>query len=236
MEYVDYNNLDLSELELIGSGSFGEVYKCDDLAIKIYDSATYDCDNIHIDIFEDLRDIDLPGFLKLVDYSTVMCRKEKLSKKRDYNVDEKEVINAYSSKFIEASKEKMIDKPIEYTLNTLYEFKKVLDELNKRKILISDPHNENVIINDNNLVIIDPDLYRYHPNPDKMNNKRIKEFIIDLWCEEYGVYEHKNWYNIGEYFEGSNMEDCIKNMKEKVRTKTPRECLDNNELLGYFKK
>ncbi len=234
MEYVDYCELDITKLDPIGSGSNAEVYKYDDLAIKVYDDASFDCKNIQIDIFEDLRDIDLPGFIKLVDYDTVTCQKERFYKKRrEYSVEEKEVIYAYSSKYIEKSNEKMIDKPIDYTLESLYEYKKLLEELNKRKILISDMHEENIIVSDSNAVIIDPDLFRYHPSPEKMNVKRIKDYIIYLWCNEYGLDSINSWYTIPEYFGGPDLDTCINNIKTKAKVKTPRELMDKDlKMIG----
>ena len=232
MEYVDYDSLDVSELELIGSGSCADVYKLDDLAVKVYNTTSYSCCNIDVDIFEGLRDIKLPGFIDLVDYSTVTCRKDNsYSKKKSFNVEEKEVINAYSSKLINKSNEKMIDKPIDYTLETLYEFKRVVEELNKRNILISDSHEENVIVSDSNLVIIDPDLYRHHDSPDKMNLKRIKEYISSLWISEYGANNINNVSYIPDYFAGSDLDTCIENIKVRAKVKTPRELIDQD----YYK-
>jgi hypothetical protein len=234
MEDIIYSELDTTGLEEIGAGSNGTVYRYDDVAIKVYDNVSYDSKNIDIDIFDDLRDIDLDSFIKLIDCSTILCEKDSYCpKNRDkYCHREKEIVRAYSSMYVEPSKELLIDKPIDYTLNSLYEFKSLLEELNQKKILIGDAHQNNCVITDDRLVIVDPDLYRYHPNPDKINVKRIKEYIVSIWLDEYKVEDYYDLRRLSDYFKGSTIEESITNMKEKVKSRTPRELLDKhfNEL------
>jgi hypothetical protein len=230
MEIYNYSELDKS---ILGDpinpdkGSRGDVYRYGDIAIKKYKKVSYDCDNIQLDMFENLREIQLPAFVELIDCTTEMVENER----EPYDIygrpNKREVVSAYSARFYETSNESMIDKPLDYTLSSLYELRKLLKELSDREISIVDSHFENCIVTENGLVIIDPDFYRIRKNPYKINEKRIRDYLYDLWFEEYkdeSLTHFETDYVIDDVLKGS-IDDVI----ERVRTlegRTPREVLD----------
>lgn len=225
MEIYNYSELDNSVLGKPinpDKGSRGDVYRYGDIAIKKYRSVSYDCDNIQLDMFENLREIQLPAFVELIDCTTEVAEDERETYDIYGRPNKREVVSAYSSRFYETSDEFMIDKPMDYTLNSLYEFKKLVEELNKKDIVIADSHGENLIVADNNIVIIDPDFYRKHKNPDKINQKRVKEYLRELWLDEYDR-EFETEYVIKNLFKGS-IDETIDRIKSSNES-TPRKLL-----------
>ena len=225
MEIYNYSELDKSVLgEPINpdKGSRGDVYRYGDIAIKKYRNVSYDCDNIQLDMFENLREIQLPAFVELIDCTTEVVEDERETYDIYGRPNKREVVSAYSSRFYETSDEFMIDKPMDYTLNSLYEFKKLVEELNKKDIVIADSHGENLIVTDNNIVIIDPDFYRKHKNPDKINQKRVKEYLRELWLDEYDR-EFETEYVIKNLLKGS-IDETIDRIKSSNES-TPRKLL-----------
>ena len=106
---MKYSELDVTNLEKIGSGTYGSVYKHEDVAIKKYDDITKPgC--IEPKMFARLKRINCPAFINLID-----CSYEFVNL---FNVPNRKV-SSYSSKYVEGIHEMMIDLPMDYTLNSL---------------------------------------------------------------------------------------------------------------------
>ena len=226
---------DYDESNLIGVGKYASVYKSGDTAVKVFDQVDFRSETIDENLFNELKEIELNGFIKLYDYSIEMCSSD--SKHKSPYAKKKRIVSSYTSKYYKPSKEMMIDKPMEYTINSLYELKKVYEELNNRGIEIVDAHQENVIITEDNLVIIDPDRFYFSNYPNYINEKRIIEYIISLWKEEYKNSSEDDLLFLSDavrqYFnQYDGIDDCITQMDSKRLYKTPR-TLISDQLKKY---
>jgi 5-methylthioribose kinase len=120
----------------------------------------------------------------------------------------------------------MIDMPMDYTINTLYEFDKIIKFLNKEKILIGDSHAGNVIITDDNLVIIDPDYYEFNDKASRRNRELINFYITDLWAIEYGLYNYFDKKALNDILYKGYMQDYLKENIKRLDEKTPRDLIE----------
>ena len=226
---INYSDIDPDDLEKIGTGSTSVIYKHEDVAIKVYNHADYNCKwNIEIELFEKLKEIKLKGFMELIDYSSVICKDPMDSLAISF--PSRKIVKAYSYKYIEESPIKSIDLPIEYSLCSLYELNKFMKELNIRGIQIVDAHGENCIPSKNNIVIIDPDSYILsRAYITERNLCYIREYLFSLWFKEYGIKrlssqqqnEFKNMLSDGDVAQN------IENLSLKFKVNTPRKIIDN---------
>jgi hypothetical protein len=204
---------------LIGCGNNAQVYKDGNLSYKEYMDDCYS--RIKREVFESLKDINHPNFIKLRDL---------------YHIDDK--VMGYSYDYVKSSDNLMIDMPIEYTYQNLYQLKSLLNELNKRKILIDDENYNNVIVGNDSLVIIDPDMYRIHNSEDyvrRENTSLLIGYLTTLWGEEYikkhGI-KYCKYFNYGynlldDYFDRYSIRDIEGDISNKLNTNTIDELISN---------
>ena len=204
---------------LIGHGSNAYVYKNGSLSYKEYMDGCYN--RIKREVFESLKDIDHPNFIKLRDL---------------YHIDDK--VMGYSYDYVNQSDKLMIDMPIDYTYQTLYQLRSLLSELSKRKILIDDENYNNVIVGNDSLVIIDPDMYRCHKSEDYVKRENISlimGYLTTLWGEEYikkhGIkyckYFNYDYNALDEYFDRYSIRDIEGDISDKLNTNTLDELISN---------
>ncbi|MBO4245388.1 MAG: hypothetical protein J5892_01455 [Bacilli bacterium] len=223
---INYSDIDTSNLEKIGEGYHSVVFKYEDIAIKVYHSTTYNSiGNINLELFEKLKEIQSKAFMELIDYSIILCKDEyclsgNLHPKR-------RLIRAYSYKYLPKLPIKSIDMPIDYSLKSIYELKKFMLELNKKGIKIRDAHSENCIPTSDNIVIIDPDDYVL-TNQDVTDNNisEIREYLFDLWLEEYGLNNHEQKNKLIDIFNDYDIEKDVERVSHEFKAKTPRKILD----------
>ena len=213
------NNLDY---ELVGSGICGTVVRNRDIAIKRYFD---DCftKRINGDVFDKLQDINNIDFINLLSKKVIQRNGG-------------EMIDSYTYKYIESIDDLMIDLPMEYTLETLNEYKKILDKLNKFKISIEDAYEDNAVLSKNGLVIIDPDSYKFFKGEDfselvKHNKENILYYISNLWIEEY-ILKHKlkrnaKTYNLLIELNKTFENDVDDNLQFKVDFNNPDEYVND---------
>ena len=214
--------------EPIGEGLYGEVYKHGNIAIKRFYDTYYGDNNIDIEMFNKLKEINNRCFIDLLDcdtkvngISTIYLPNNRKIKK------EKVIVTSYSSRFIEESKVKSIDKNVDYTLESLYEMMKLLQELNNKGIIIWDAHGDNCIASDNEIVIIDPDQYKFSEDTEIINLRRIKDYVSDLWRKElFGDKRSIEYFELKNILFKGSLDETINNIKHEVGNKTPREYLD----------
>lgn len=203
----------------VNYGSCSEIYVDGDLAIKKYfeDKSPMFFGRMDKDVFETLKTIDSNCFIDLKDSFS----------KQAIIVDEKEeVLTGYTYKYIKAIDQLMIDMPMEYTLNTLYEFRLLLEYLNGYHLAVRDAHARNVVKGENNLVIIDPDCYYFDDEAYKDNLIMLNNYVSKLWFQEYGKYSYEDFKKINQLFKFSDKDLYLKEMHESLKGDTPRDLLD----------
>ena len=219
----NYSGREVYASHYLDEGDYGATYIYDDIVIKKY------CNNNSVDghikpgIVEKIKEIDNPAFIKLLDctYGTI----------HHYDRYEEPIIKAYSSKFVEriSDKEKVIDMPMEYTINSIYELTKVAERLTLMGIRMNDEHCKNIIPTKDNLVVIDPDNYFFgNRHIGLFNMLSINDYITDLWCDEYGIYDPQdvNRQAIDFYLEIDTTDGYMEFIQNKLNEKTPRDLME----------
>ena len=210
MENIKYSERKTSITHMIGEGHYGIAYKYGDVVIKKYFDNRTANGHIKADMFDSLKEVKEKAFIDLIDCS---C-----STIQHFDGYEQKVISAYSSKYINKTKRKSIDMPMDYTLNSLYELYKVANILNDMGIKMNDESYDNLIVSKDNIVIIDPDYYAFDKRLVAVNNIiSINEYIIDLWCHEYGIKEEDDVsrFLISKIFYDKCSDDYLINMENR---------------------
>ena len=211
--------------------NFGYIYRDDDLAIKKYKDDDDYFLRITEDLFNNLSEVDSKALLNLKDVYTDFIN---LFDDLDYN---ETCVTGYTYDFVNKDNEKMIDKPIDYTLNTIHELDLLVKELNKRGILLDDPNCGNSIVTKDNLVIIDPDLFEINQSEKELlNNYSIaNQYLAYKWADEYSINDHNDFKtlmkNLFDDFDNDFNIDYYNSMSKRLsKVKTPREYI--SKVLG----
>ncbi len=139
------------------------------------------------------------------------------------------MLTGYTSEFIETRKGAMVDLPMEYTLNTLYEFRKLLKILNDNNILIADTNRNNSIVGFDNLVIIDPDSYEFNEiscEIEKENMESINRYLLSKWVAEMPITDKTVFEKISKELFDYEEGDYLDVMSKRLRGKTPRDVIN----------
>ena len=204
---------------------FADIYKFEEITIKKYYDSVSPNLRITKDVFNEVSQVDKNALLKLRECFTEVI---KPYKGMDY---EEECVTGYTYDYIEAYNQKMIEMPMEYTLNTIHEFDILIKELNKRGILLEDPNKGNSIITKDNLVIIDPDLFEINQSEEALreNYEIANRYIMQKWAMEYPLIEEYERQEMmiqifGDYDNDFN-DDYYGSMKRRLKTKKPSDLL-----------
>ena len=190
---------------------FATIYLNGDKAIKVYDDNVKSDERITERVFNKLSDIDSDAFINLHNYSTDDIF---------LNGYRETVVSAYSYDFIKKISSKMIDMPMDYTIETLYKFRNLVELLNMHRIAICDAHGLNVVPGENGLVIIDPDRYFLAPDAHAYNLESINYYIADLWGDEYGFFDDDpDREKIKDLFYSDDLYHYIEVMKSRLDEK-----------------
>ena len=97
-----------------------------------------------------------------------------------------------------------------------------------RRVAIRDAHGENVLVTENGLVVIDPDMYYSSPEVHNTNLQNVNEYIVDLWGDEYGLSygDKENRNKIRELFYYTDVDSYIDMMIPRLNEKTPRDLIE----------
>lgn len=193
-----------------------QIYKVGDKIIKRYKDGEDDYVRLQKEVFDILKKSNLPAFMKLRD---VYTEDVQLFVDDDF----KEMITAYSYDYIETINKKMIDLPMEYTLSSMCELKKLVEFLNNNNVLIGDSSAANCLVTEDNLVVIDPDYFEINDKCEEENLKEINHYISDLWCEEYGLKSMDDIRLISKQFYDKNIDLYLYKMNMRLTEETPRE-------------
>lgn len=185
-------------------GANGEIYKINSqIAYKKYFS--YGECKIKQAIFEFLKSVNNPNFINLID------RYYKSLKVKDYKAFLKSIIDttptedirnidtykidAYTYYWIEQESIDFLEEDKEYILENFRALLNLADYFSQNRIGLADIKTDNVICNQNNIVLIDPDMYYFIPefsktDIHKKNRLRIIYLMSSLCCR---LTRHKSY-------------------------------------------
>ena len=148
----DKNGKELSydKFKYYDSGYCARIYNYDNIILKIY---KYDCKLINIikkKMFNEIKEIDDKCLVQLIDYYSIFEKNGPFS-----------IIDAYTMKKVNCINENILFKDINYLLECTYELEKMIEKLSKKKIIMFDANERNIIFGENNATIIDPDKFYF---------------------------------------------------------------------------
>ena len=178
------------------------VYKIDDdKCIKI----GIDPRNVSLNTLKLIRELDLKGIYKIYD---ILFDKDNNFTAYTCKMYQKEMIDLYLM-------------PSEYIIENYLRLKKAIEELTNNKIFVVDLHDENVIVNSREMIIIDTDLYvisEYIKSNklEEYNYKALRELFIKLFEVSYCRYHHIDrllWKkDIGGLFKEEDDNEIVKTL------------------------
>ena len=180
--------LDTRNMRYLDSGSFGAVYLSEDKIVKIYHPECIDPfeGKITLEVFDILKEIHHPNFIELLDvYSnldllTLFCRK--------FNLIYHFQIDAYTAKYYLNSVVNPLLENKDYLLDNLRDIMDLMDIFTQEKIRADDLRSGNMILTKENMIIIDPDYFRFTILPSDRLIKHNKESLFILFkdiCSNY---------------------------------------------------
>ena len=192
--------------DFIGSGNSAYVKRRKNICIKEYYNYT-DLDGIiDEDVFNTLKFIDNKHFVKLLS-----LRKDMLNK-----------IIGYTYKYVDALNLRIVDLSRDYTLENLADLEELISEFNRLSVLIRDTNGSNLLLQENNVVIIDPDLYEidYSKTIDELNihNKQmILNYFYYKFMSCFRGYSFEYLHTMDRLFDIDIKEDTI--LSDEMRKK-----------------
>ncbi len=147
--YEIFNTINLKNMTYLNKGSCAKIYYNKRIILKKYYSETPINLRIKEDIFNILKDINNRNFIELYDiYSTY---KE--------NLNHQSITSAYTAKYYKDNSINPILENKNYLLENFNNLEKLFDIFTNNMICTSDIKRDNSILEKNNIIIIDPDLF-----------------------------------------------------------------------------
>ena len=122
------------------SGGCANVFKRDNIALKIYDLDCCFRDIMKKKIFKYLRELDIPNIVKLYNYYYLTMGQR---------FNRMLPMDCYTMEYIDDNEKRLVDSNKEYLTDILIE----------HKILIFDAHENNILFTENGVTILDPDMF-----------------------------------------------------------------------------
>lgn len=187
MEFYNRDNIkyNFDNMQYLSHGSCAEVFFDEKNILKKYFWGVEQGYRIDVEMFDLLKEFKNPHFIELHDIYTKYAKIEivnKLFKKMRKN---KFWVFGYSAKYYKDDNIDVLNTTKEYFLDNLREIEKLINELAKNGVLICDMKRQNAILNKDNIVIIDPDLFYlyYSRNSYSINKLYLFELFDDILLE-----------------------------------------------------
>ena len=166
-------------MEYLTCAGSANIFKDGDIIIKKYYDLVGNKARIKKDIFETLRSIDHPCFIHLIDME---CDSEKVLSYRYYYV-----LNTVRD---------IVYKSSDYTINNIRKLESLINILSDLRIIIDDTNPGNILFQEDNAVLIDPDYYYFDRNlsfsdAKSINNKKLVEYFFRTFNKSRYVNHQK---------------------------------------------
>lgn len=203
IEFNDYKYFDY--------GMRANVYKKENIVLKIYKSDCLYKYYIKKDLFNKLKELNDKNIVKLYNYYYFL----------NSSINKILPIDAYTMNYIKNDNINLLTINKEYLLNTIDSLENTCYNLSKNKIEIHDAHHSNIIFNNNGASIIDVDSFLL----DKLrstkkillhNKKELLYYIKSkLKNEYYNLSEVENFYKLEKYL-SFNLKNNITDEIDKI--------------------
>ena len=168
-----YFNRDFQKFELdntmqyLDKGTTSEIFFDGDIIFKKYFDIP-DFLKINPKMFDILKDVNNPHFIKLID---IYSEANSLIELKELRF----IVNAYTAKYYKKETINVLDESKDFILDNFRELEILFNFFSKNNIRLSDTKNENVVFNHENIIIIDPDRFQEQHDEERellLSNKR----------------------------------------------------------------
>lgn len=150
------------------TGSTSYVFKIGDLALKEYRKSIGDYYCLDASVFNVLKKIDHPNFLKLQEYFFDTSIVDDTLMKEEIIEELKGMpISAYSYDFILEEEIDILNMSKDYFLTNLEGLEGLFDLFDDERLVLADIKPANTIVNSEGIVLIDPDYFMFFNENDK---------------------------------------------------------------------
>lgn len=207
MDFYNRDNVkfDLTDMKYLSHGNCGEVFYNDKIVFKKYFSWTNVDYKIELELFDILKEVKNPHFIELYDVYTKYSKIKIINKIIKKIRNNAFFVEGYSAKYYQEDNIDVLNTSKEYFLENLFEIEKLLNEFSKNGIFAYDMNRENTVLNKNNIVIIDPDLFcLWSQKATFASNKlNLYDLFDDLLLDE--VFKTPYLYSTSKYFKERNI-------------------------------
>ena len=209
---LDINIEELVRINEMITNSF--IYKYRDMIIKKY--WTYTEFTIKEEVFDILCDINNKHFINLYELYTI---------KADWDTNREFSIDGYTAQYYKNDDINPLLESNDYLLSNIIELKELVDLLTDKGILMKDTKRNNCIIQNDGIVLIDPDYYEIsNLNYNRLRKFNYRELLNLIKTIFFKYYEDKdNLYKFFEEFRMSkpiesieHMEKCLKKVRKPI--------------------
>jgi len=165
----------------IGGESYGDIYKISETeCLKVYKNI----ESVNKEVLEYIRNLHLKNYYEIYNF---------------YN-NRRGIFKAHTMKYYQDEDIDILTMPTEYTLDNLFGIQTSVDILTQNNIQIEDTHTGNIIMDNNNITIIDTDLYafnRFHTKEQLQfkNIQKLEYLFREIYAEAIADYhsEYKDY-------------------------------------------
>lgn len=214
-------DVNLDELERINEDIVTNafIYRYRDIILKKYWYCTEYA--ISDDVFDRLCNIDNDNFIKLYELFTIIPDNEYEKMYARYQSGRKFFCkDGYTAKYYQPDPINPILEPSTYLIKSIEELKALVDTLSNSKIMMTDTKVENTIIQNNGIIIIDPDYYKISNQSieviKKHNYKELLQLLKTIFAHYVGMKKTDilKLFNEGE---NSNSLETICDIEKRLR-------------------
>ena len=150
--YNKYKELkEFQNFEYFKSGKCANIYKKDDILLKIYNSHCKSQYYLKKKVFNLLKELNISNIATLYEYYYLYDKMNNFVP-----------MDAYTMKYIENDNINILDQPKEYLIDTVRNLEDTCLKLADNRIKMHDVHANNVILNNNGPTLIDVDTYNLY--------------------------------------------------------------------------
>ena len=207
MDFYNRDNVkfDFNDMEYLSHGYNGEVFYNNKIIFKKYFAWSEKDSRINLQLFDLLKEFKNPHFIELYDIYTKYFKIEIINRIIKKIRNNAFLVEGYSAKYYQEDNIDVLNSSKEYFLENLFEIEKFINELSENGIKINDMIRRNIILNKDNIVIIDPDLF-YLWNPISClpaNKEKLYYLFNDLLLNE--VFKIPYLYTTSKYLKEQNI-------------------------------
>lgn len=214
MSYYNRNrkelNLENHEREYLNHGNCANVFRYGNIILKEYYPGTSYFFRLKPKVFDILKNINNRHFIELFDIYKDMDSLDLFI----YRIKKSSFItDAYTAKYYPEDPINILYEPTDYILDNFRELEILFKIFTNNKILTSDVKRDNTIMTNDNIIIIDPDLFFHSSDPQYYISLKNKISILNLLKSIFTDNIYKANMNSSNFLLAANYLNDLINIK-----------------------